>query len=146
MPVQTSIVGTVLDAADVQIGGGCEFGVCGFVGPGFEQHHTLPQQFKQWFEERGLDIEEYKVLLDTAKHRLRVGRGVHTKEGGDWNGTWRKWIEEHPNASREQVLNRLKQMMADFGIIGGDLLRFSDFVIMVNPCLTGVNLPSCNEM
>jgi RHS repeat-associated protein len=82
-----------------------------------EMHHLLPQagRFAKFFERAGLNIEEYKIPLDQAAHRLKPG-GIHTKAGGDWNGVWDKFFEVNPNATKDQILNQLRQMRADFGI------------------------------
>lgn len=114
---------------------GCEFGTCGsgFAGPGdIELHHIFPQQFVDWFENQGIDIEKYLLPLTKAAHRLRSGNGIHTRGGGDWNGTWKRWIEENPDATAEEILQQGTQMLRNFGIGGGRVL--SNFTIIVNPC------------
>jgi hypothetical protein len=98
-------------------GGGCEFGACGGgmeFGP--EDHHVFPQQFRDWFQQHGIDIEEYTVALEQAVHRLKPG-GIHTKAGGNWNAAWKQWIENHPNATPQQILNQGKKFFVDFGIV-----------------------------
>jgi hypothetical protein len=113
-------------------GGEC-VGVCidNFAGPGMEDHHIFPQAFQEWFEQHGIEIESYTIALTKAVHRLKPG-GLHTKSGGNWNAAWKKWIEEHPNATPQQILNQGKKFLAEFGVGAGDV--FSDFIIIVDRC------------
>jgi uncharacterized protein RhaS with RHS repeats len=80
-----------------------------------EVHHLLPRQFKAFFSEAGLDIEEYTMKLSRDAHRTNPS-GLHTKSGGDWNGVWKKWISENPNATQEQILGQLDAMKGQFGL------------------------------
>ena len=85
-------------------------------GPG-EDHHRLPREFKEFFEERGLDIEDVKRPLDAGAHRKKPG-GLHTKSnpGGNYNQVWRDWIESNPNADKEQILKQLEKMENKSGL------------------------------
>jgi len=80
-----------------------------------EVHHLLPRQFKSVFAKAGLDIDKYTMELSRDAHRLNPG-GLHTRAGGDWNGVWKKWIAENPNASKDAVLGQLETMKGDFGL------------------------------
>jgi len=115
----------------------CEFGACGAgpmgFAPGEELHHIFSQQFVDWFEEHGVDISKYLIPLAKAAHRL-TPNGIHTKAGGDWNSVWEKWIEEHPNAAPQAIMEQGKKMLVQFGISAGDVLP--DVIITVNPCVT----------
>ena len=116
----------------------CDFGACGSsaVDPNqIEQHHVFAQQFAEWFQDHDLEDELVKLTipLSAAAHRLRVGPGVHTTDGGDWNGAWRQWIDEHPNATPQEIINQAKKLLLDFGIGTGDV--FSDVFTIVSPCV-----------
>lgn len=82
-----------------------------------EMHHLLPQaeRFRKFFERAGLDIDDFKIPLDRARHRLNPG-GIHTNSGGNWNRVWDDFFEANPNATRDQILRQLDRMRADFGI------------------------------
>lgn len=82
-----------------------------------ELHHLLPQakEFTEFFRQAGLDIEEYKIPLTQAAHRLRIGNGVHTGKNS-WNVVWRGFMRENPGASQGQILSQLEQMMKNFHI------------------------------
>jgi len=79
-----------------------------------EEHHLLPRQFKRFFEEAGLDIEDYKILLDKADHRLKPS-GLHTGEN-NWNKQWKDFFRQNLNATKEEILNQLDKMMKAFGL------------------------------
>lgn len=53
------------------------------MGLDIELHHMLPEEFIGYFKKAGLDIEDFKLPLDKAKHRLKKGNGIHTKAGGE---------------------------------------------------------------
>jgi RHS repeat-associated protein len=120
---------------------GCEFGACGSsFGPGMEDHHIFPQAFRDWFAQHGIEIDEYTIALERAVHRLKPN-GLHTTSGGDWNGAWRRWIADHPNATPQEILNQGKKFVIEFGVGAGDV--FSDFFIMVSPCVADPAQPMC---
>ncbi|MBI4835556.1 MAG: DUF2380 domain-containing protein [Planctomycetes bacterium] len=83
-----------------------------------EVHHLLPKakKLKKFFASKGLDVEEFTVLLSRAKHRLKSGKGIHTLLGGNWNKVWEEWILRNPDATSGQILNQLKAMRKKFGI------------------------------
>lgn len=53
--------------------------------------------------------------MDKAKHRLKPG-GVHTIDGGNWNKEWKKFIEANREATKEQILEKMNELRAKFGI------------------------------
>ena len=81
-----------------------------------ELHHLLPQarEFAQFFKRAGLNIEDYKIPLDQAIHRLKPN-GVHTGPE-NWNKIWREFMQNNPNASKEEILKQLEWMRSKFGI------------------------------
>lgn len=126
-------------------GAGCEFGACGGdIGMGLmEGHHIFSQELRDWFQSRGLDVDEYILPLERAVHRLRPN-GIHTRGGGNWNEVWRQWRAKNPNATLEEIMNQGKQMLKDFGIGGPDTLP--DLFIIINPCVANPTLSFCPGM
>ena len=87
-----------------------------FAAEELEGHHLLPREFEEKFAKAGLNIEEYVIDLNKARHRLKPD-GLHTGKGAEnWNGAWREFFRKHPNASRKQILGQLCQMKKDFGL------------------------------
>ncbi|GIW98369.1 MAG: hypothetical protein KatS3mg111_1702 [Pirellulaceae bacterium] len=82
-----------------------------------EMHHLLPRSKKVrgYFERAGLDIEDFKIPLDQAKHRLKPN-GIHTNGGGNWNRVWEEFFKKNPTASAEEILEQLAKMREQFGI------------------------------
>jgi hypothetical protein len=69
-----------------------------------------------YFERAGLDIEDYKIPLNKAAHRLRPN-GIHTGPYAEsWNGVWDQFFKANPNASKQEILDQLEKMRNDFGI------------------------------
>ena len=120
---------------------GCDFGNCsptfaggnGFLSPDdIELHHVFPQQFAPFWNQARILFNNYLIPLTAAAHRL-LPNGIHTNAGGNWNKVWQQWIEEHPNATPQQIFNQAKQMLQQFGIGAGNVL--GDYIIIVDPCV-----------
>ena len=83
-----------------------------------ELHHLLPRskKLKTFFENAGLNVEDFKIALDKAKHRLKPN-GIHTGNFEDsWNGVWTTYFKNAPNASKSEILEQLAKMRDAFGI------------------------------
>jgi hypothetical protein len=80
-------------------------------------HHLLPQakRFQQYFKRAGLDIEDFKIPLDKARHTLKPD-GIHTNSGGNWNKVWDGFFQANPNATRQEILDQMAAMRQNFGI------------------------------
>ncbi|WP_338078842.1 DUF2380 domain-containing protein [Corallococcus exercitus] len=61
------------------------------------KHHVLPQEHREWFEQRGfkgdLDIDQFCVRLEQAHHEAIHGGG-NWKLGRTWPGEWNRMIME----------------------------------------------------
>jgi hypothetical protein len=88
-----------------------------FVGIRYEAHHLLPQAeiFEKYFSKAGLSIEDYVLYIEKAVHRL-TPEGVHTVAGGNWNRVWEQFFDKYPDATKPQILEKLGQMLKDFGL------------------------------
>ncbi len=85
-----------------------------------EGHHGLPQKFRSWFKEHGIeDIDDpkYRVPLDRSKHRLKPD-GVHCGDACEsWNGEWQRWIRgPGRDATPEMIEEFLRKLKKKFGI------------------------------
>jgi hypothetical protein len=82
----------------------------------FEEHHLLPKQFRERFEEAGLDIEQYIICLEKGKHRLKPD-GLHTKDGGNWNKVWQEFFSGRTTPpNKKDILDQLDTMREQFGL------------------------------
>lgn len=78
-----------------------------------ESHHDLPQEFRDEFSARGLDIE------DPAYGRWVEGGpgGGHQRWSREFNKEWREFFrrfpESGPGPTREQVLDRMRELRTD---------------------------------
>nr|WP_306465543.1 DUF2380 domain-containing protein [Corallococcus exiguus] len=61
------------------------------------KHHVLPQEHREWFEQRGfrgdMDIDQFCVRLEQAHHEAIHGGG-NWKLGRTWPGEWSRLIME----------------------------------------------------
>lgn len=66
------------------------------------------------FSAAGLDVDDYVVLIPEDMHRLTAGDGIHTKKGGDWNKVWDKWINDNPDATKDEIIAQMQKMIVEF--------------------------------
>ncbi|MGZ3459145.1 MAG: DUF2380 domain-containing protein, partial [Archangium sp.] len=59
------------------------------------QHHVMPKEFREWFEQRGftgeMDIDEFCVELEQAHHEAIHGGG-NWRLGRTWPDEWNQMI------------------------------------------------------
>lgn len=79
-----------------------------------EQHHIYPRAFRQWFTDKGINIDEYILLLEVSEHR-RIHRGPN---GGPWNEAWRVFIENNRGATPEEIHRHAGKLIYEFGLFG----------------------------
>jgi len=81
-----------------------------------EKHHIFPRMFKLWFNRKGIDIDEYVILLEVEKHRS-IHRGAN---GGPWNAAWDKFINERlvRPVSKEEIYRYAGQLIYEFQLFG----------------------------
>jgi hypothetical protein len=81
-------------------------------GLNLEPHHNLPLELKQYFDDAGLDVEDYVTYVPKAQHRLKEGNGLHT--GTDsWNKQWRILRMEHPVPKLDEIHSQLYPMIQE---------------------------------
>ena len=75
---------------------------------GMEAHHMLPQQFKKYFKDAGLNINDpkYGYWLTPADHR---GNGKAYR----YNKAWEEFKKQNPNADAEKIVDEMKKLMYD---------------------------------
>jgi Predicted lipoprotein of unknown function (DUF2380) len=86
--------------------------------PNLQDHHIFPRQFEDYFDARGINIDDYTVTLGQTQHLQGVhGSGLGTMPGG-WNSQWRNFIANNPNASASEVYQQAGKMMDQYGLSG----------------------------
>nr|WP_279233570.1 DUF2380 domain-containing protein [Clostridium estertheticum] len=86
-----------------------------------EIHHGLPEKYKEWFEDKRMEVNSGEYFFDLPKdvHRLKDGNGIHTNNsplGKEWNTIWHEFKRDRPNATKEQILAKLNKMAKKAGI------------------------------
>lgn len=71
----------------------------GKVGDGFEAHHTLPQKHRSEFEALDINIDEPGNVVWRKKENHRKQNHQHTKK-------WDDYINNHPEANKEDILKQ----------------------------------------
>lgn len=81
-----------------------------------ERHHIFPQALRQWFTDRGIDIDEYVIPLEVEKHRS-IHRGAN---GGPWNEAWRQFIKDHQagEVTKAEIYRYAGQLIYEFQLFG----------------------------
>ncbi|NBD12439.1 DUF2380 domain-containing protein, partial [Corallococcus silvisoli] len=108
--------------------------VTGRTGAGMSdapKHHVLPQEHREWFEQRGfkgdMDIDQFCVRLEQAHHEAIHGGG-NWKLGRTWPGEWNRLImqalrDAEVRAGRMLTRNEVLDIVAD---------RMTDYRIPMN--------------
>ncbi len=80
-----------------------------------ERHHIFPRALREWFAEKGIDIDEYVIPLEVEKHRS-IHRGAN---GGPWNAAWRQFRDAHQDgATKEEIFRYAGQLIYQFELFG----------------------------
>lgn len=88
---------------------------CDFTDEGkAEYHHLYPQQFREYFNRSGIDIDQNTIKITKETHR-GAGRGIHSKQ---FNKNWKKFIEANPNASKSDIEKHGKLLLTNMGFKG----------------------------
>ncbi len=84
-------------------------------------HHIFPKQFRQYFQQRGIDIDQYTVTMDAPTHLEGVhGAGIDGMPG-QWNKAWADFIARNPNATRQEIFDFAGQLMKRYGISSSEI-------------------------
>jgi hypothetical protein len=105
--------------------------VTGRVGAGMAeppQHHVLPREHREWFEQRGftgeMDIDQFCVRMEQANHQAIHGGGTWTL-GRTWPGEWNRMVmkalhgaeaEAGRRLTRSEVLEIVAERMREYRI------------------------------
>jgi hypothetical protein len=92
------------------------------------KHHVLPQEEREWFEQRGftgdMDIDQFCVRMERASHEAIHGGG-NWRLGRTWPNEWNRMImralrtaerETGRMLTREEVLNIVAERMTRYDI------------------------------
>ncbi|WP_158502269.1 TIGR02269 family lipoprotein [Vitiosangium sp. GDMCC 1.1324] len=80
-----------------------------------EKHHIFPQEFKAWFESKGIDIHQWTMFIETSLHKS-IHRGA---SGGAWNAAWRQFILEKGSSyvTKEEIWKHAWELCVRFGLM-----------------------------
>jgi hypothetical protein len=85
-------------------------------GTKIHRHHLFPQKFRDFFQGKGIDIDQHTVALPERDHLSGVhGRGNEGMPGG-WNARWQQFINEKPNAEPNEIFQFMNNLKSEFGI------------------------------
>ncbi len=75
-----------------------------------QAHHNLPWKFKDWFagKGRGLNVNDHQF----GRWVEGTPPGQHQSWTFEYEQIWENWIRDNPNATREQVLEFLNQLLS----------------------------------
>jgi hypothetical protein len=81
------------------------------------RHHIFLQAWRQWFAERGVDIDKFTVILDQGTHEALHYGGGPGKGGGWWNEQIMKTLTEREAAlgrklTPQEIVGVGKEMMS----------------------------------
>jgi cation transport regulator ChaB len=73
-----------------------------------ELHHVLPQQFRSFFKNAGLDIDASTMRLPKSVHQAAHDVG--------WNADWAEFIGQNPTASAKDNVGQAGKMIWEYGL------------------------------
>jgi RHS repeat-associated protein len=83
-----------------------------------ENHHLLPNQFREQFKKAGIDIDHPDVRMRLPRS---VHKDIHGKGGGEafensWNKQWGRFFDANPGPTAPEIEAQLEKMTEDFGL------------------------------
>ncbi|WP_063934721.1 TIGR02269 family lipoprotein [Archangium violaceum] len=79
-----------------------------------EKHHIFPQEFKDWFKSKGINIHQWTMWIETEQHQ-RIHRGPG---GGPWNAAWRRFKRANEyTATKEEIWKHAWELCVRFGLM-----------------------------
>jgi RHS repeat-associated protein len=101
--------------SDTSLGGGDRLTPKLLTAPKLHDHHIFPQQYKQWFSSKGINVDDYTIPISGKTHLQGVhGNGIGNLPGR-WNQSWAEFIRANPNASPSQVFKFGEDLLYRFG-------------------------------
>ena len=82
-----------------------------------QYHHLFVQQLKKWFKSKGINIDEYTVLLSADEHRW-----IHNEYR--WNDLWKDYKRLNPQASADEIIAHLEDLKKQVGLEGLDIVPY----------------------
>jgi uncharacterized lipoprotein (TIGR02269 family) len=93
------------------------------------KHHVFPQEFKEWFEVKHINIHSWTIVLEKSIHeKIHAG-----KQGGPWNAAWRKYINDNLVSANEQSIHLFAVQMLFRFDLGGPIVPYYGKTIPVFP-------------
>lgn len=71
-----------------------------------DRHHIFPQAERDWFAQRGVDIDRYTLQLDWGTHSALHYGGGPGRGGGFWNNTVMQRLHDAESAAGRQLTQR----------------------------------------
>jgi hypothetical protein len=90
-------------------------------------HHIFPQQFRQYFKQRNIDIDQYTVTMDAPTHLEGVHGAGTDGMPGQWNKAWADFIARNPSATRQQIFDFAGELMKRYGISASEIHPYGQF-------------------
>lgn len=81
-----------------------------------EPQHGFPLQFESRFRARDIEPEAFRTYLPRSFHRLRPD-GLHANPI-NWNAQWDAYLENHPEAKPNELLEQLCNMRKQVFMVG----------------------------
>jgi RHS repeat-associated protein len=89
-----------------------------------QRHHIFPQQFRDFFYARGVDIDKHTVEISQGRHLGSVhGRGDAITPGR-YNQRWAEFIEANPNATAKDIYQFGGRLMDEYGLSGLQIVPY----------------------
>lgn len=82
----------------------------------YVEHHIFPRALRTRFQDIGIDVDLYTILLEPVKHAQAHSGQEMYGPGGQWNWEWRHWWEETPRPSIVDAWKKAFEMIEEYGL------------------------------
>lgn len=81
-----------------------------------EYHHIFPQQYRNQFAAKGINVDDFTIALTKKDHR-GMGTGLQYVPK-NWNEEWGNWLQQNPNFTQKMASKKAQQMLQEAGCRG----------------------------
>ena len=83
----------------------------GKIPNGYHIHHKCPVELEEWFASKGINVHDPLFLQALPEEiHLKFPHGHF-----DWNGAWRRFWKQHPDADASEICQFLEDLMRRAG-------------------------------
>lgn len=80
-----------------------------------ELHHIFPQEMRQQFADKGINVDDFTIRITKKDHRLEGGIQYNP---ANWNKEMAEYCSQNPNATEKDLYGKAQKMLQNAGFKG----------------------------